>query len=208
MEGLTLFIAVAVFFFTWYYRKYHEIQKLAKKLPGPRTIPFLGNALLFLGKSPPELLKVLEKLSKTHGRVVRLMVGPQVQVLLTDPKDAEVVLGSQKLIDKSDEYEFLSHWLGTGLLISNGQKWFSRRKIITPTFHFKILEQFTEVFDKHSKIFVRNLEKTKGQSVDVFPLITLCALDVICGKFDKFNLILKSKNTRFVTKQKQPWGFK
>lgn len=71
-------------------------------------------------------------------------IGPQVQVLITDPKDAEVILGSQKLIDKSDEYDFIAQWLGTGLLISTGQKWFTRRKAITPTFHFKILEQFVE----------------------------------------------------------------
>lgn len=184
MELLAFFAIALTTLFIWYYKKHHESYSLAIKLPGPRAYPLIGNALTFLGKSPPELLKILEKLSKQYGRTLRVMVGPSVQVLIADPKDAEVILGSQKLIDKSDEYKFIEYWLGTGLLISTGKKWFARRKVITPTFHFKILEQFVEVFDKHSAIFVSNLAKFKGQEIDVFPQITLCALDVICGEIN------------------------
>jgi cytochrome P450 family 4 len=84
------------------------------------------------------------------------------------------------LIEKADEYDPIAEWLGSGLLISTGRKWFSRRKIITPAFHFKILEEFVGVFDKHNEIFVENLRQFEGQEVDVFPLVTLLALDVIC----------------------------
>jgi len=94
-----------------------------------------------------------------------------------------VVMSSQKLIDKSSEYSFLSKWLGDGLLLSSGKKWSARRKVITPTFHFKILEQFVETFDKQSDIFVQKLAKHKsGDKFDIYPYVTLCALDVICGK--------------------------
>lgn len=74
-------------------------------------------------------------------------------------------------------------WLGTGLLTSTGKKWASRRKIITPTFHFKILEQFVEIFDEQSDIFVKKLEQFKDQrAFNIFPLTALCALDIICSK--------------------------
>lgn len=182
MEFLTFLVASLIAVVVWWYKNNHEKFSLARKLPGPPAYPIVGNALMFLGKSPPQLLKVLEKLHKQYGSFARIMIGPQIQILIADPKDVEVILGSQKLIDKSDEYDFIAEWLGTGLLISTGQKWFSRRKAITPTFHFKILEQFVEVFDKHSAIFVKNLAKSKGQPVDVFPHITLCALDIISGE--------------------------
>lgn len=182
MEFLTFVVASIIALGIWWFKYHHERYVIARKLPGPPAYPIIGNALLFVGKSPPQLLKALEKLYKEYGPFSRIMVGSQIQVLIADPKAVEAILGSQKLIDKSDEYDFIAEWLGTGLLISTGQKWFTRRKAITPTFHFKILEQFVEVFDKHSAIFVKNLGKSKGQVVDVFPLITLCALDIISGE--------------------------
>jgi cytochrome P450 family 4 len=75
-------------------------------------------------------------------------------------------------------------WLGTGLLTSTGKKWSQRRKIITPTFHFKILEEFIETFDRQSDILVDKLrekmERSNEKTFDIYPFITLCALDVIC----------------------------
>lgn len=66
-----------------------------------------------------------------------------------------------------------------------GKKWLGRRRAITPAFHFKILEQFVEVFDKNSGIFVDILRKHKPtDGVDIYPLVTLAALDVICGEFE------------------------
>jgi cytochrome P450 family 4 len=68
-------------------------------------------------------------------------------------------------------------------LVSTGEKWHARRKIITPAFHFKILEQFCEIFGRQSDTFVQNLAKFENKTVDVFPLVNLCSLDVICGNF-------------------------
>lgn len=66
--------------------------------------------------------------------------------------------------------------------MSQGKKWFQRRKIITPTFHFKILEDFYQVMHRQGQIFIRNIEKSEGQVIDVFRMVGLYALDVICGK--------------------------
>jgi len=55
--------------------------------------------------------------------------------------------------------------------------------MITPTFHVKILDSFVEVFSQNSEILVRMLQKEVGsQSFDVYPYITLCALDILCGE--------------------------
>ena len=96
----------------------------------------------------------------------------------------QVILSSHKYSEKATEYNMMRPWLGDGLLTSSGSKWFARRKVITPAFHFKILEQFYEVFDKQSNILVQILDQysNKGETFDIFPHITLYALDVICGK--------------------------
>lgn len=58
----------------------------------------------------------------------------------------------------------------------------TRRKILTPAFHFKILDEFVGVFDKQGKILIENLKKHDGKIVDIFPIVALSTLDVICGE--------------------------
>lgn len=119
---------------------------------------------------------------RDYGKCVRIWLGNQLVVLFTDPKDVQVILTEMKLITKSLEYNFLEPWLQKGLLTSTNQKWITRRKILTPAFHFKILDEFVEVFDKQGKILIENLRKHDGKIVDIFPLVALCTLDVICGE--------------------------
>jgi len=62
--------------------------------------------------------------------------------------------------------------------------------MLTPAFHFRILDTFLEVFNEQSTILVQILEKKyiDGGTFDIFPHITKCALDVISGKQITFPL--------------------
>lgn len=62
-----------------------------------------------------------------------------------------------------------------------GDKWKRMRKILTPAFHFSILDNFLEIFYKNQTILLKKLEETRGVNFDVFELIKLYALDNICG---------------------------
>ncbi|KAG4074182.1 hypothetical protein HA402_016210 [Bradysia odoriphaga] len=54
-------------------------------------------------------------------------------------------------------------------------------EILTPSFHFKALEEYVKIFDRHSCVFVDTLSKYKTtDKVELFPLIELCTLDIIC----------------------------
>jgi hypothetical protein len=46
-------------------------------------------------------------------------------------------------------------------VFSTGEKWKRRRRQITPTFHFKILNQFIQVFEEQSNILVSILKVRK-----------------------------------------------
>lgn len=101
-------------------------------------------------------------------------------IVTSNPQYFEIVLSSQRNLTKNNMYELLTDWLGTGLLISTGQKWHNRRKIITPTFHFKILQQFVDVFNHQNRIFVNKLKaNANGKSFDVYKFVTLMSLDII-----------------------------
>ncbi|XP_069487647.1 cytochrome P450 4V2-like isoform X2 [Ambystoma mexicanum] len=83
-------------------------------------------------------------------------------------------------MDKAYVYRFLHPWLGTGLLTSTGEKWRSRRKMLTPSFHFAILEEFLGVMNEQSKILVNKLEQhVDKEAFNCFMDVTLCALDII-----------------------------
>jgi cytochrome P450 family 4 len=181
---LAFIIVTFAFFCFWYYFKNREYFKLASQLPGPKGLPLFGIGLELLKLKLKDLIPYIVELHKNYGHVVRVMIGPNCNVLLTDPKDVEKILSSQKILQKTDQYKFGSDWVGTGLITSSGAKWQSRRKIITPAFHFKILELFVNIFEKHSAILVEKLQNyNENCFFDISELVTMHALDNICGEF-------------------------
>lgn len=113
-----------------------------------------------------------------------------------------------KYIEKSFHYNFLKPWLRDGLLLSSGidwfnwislgnfvnvfvyykigKKWHNRRKIITPAFHFKILERFVEIFDRLGNTVIDKLyhldDQSRDEGLEFRNIAALYALDVMCGK--------------------------
>lgn len=64
-----------------------------------------------------------------------------------------------------------------------GSYWQTRRKIITPTFHFKILDEFAPIFNIKAEKLIKRLEKQVDKGTfDILPYIQAYTLDVICGK--------------------------
>ena len=61
--------------------------------------------------------------------------------------------------------------------------------MITPSFHFEILNDFFHVMTEQSEIMIKNLEELSksGQEINIFTQIALCALDIICGECLIFN---------------------
>lgn len=57
-------------------------------------------------------------------------------------------------------------------------------QILTPAFHFKILEDFIDVFSEQSSILASKLAvEVEKESFNIFPYVTLCTLDIVCGEF-------------------------
>ncbi len=71
------------------------------------------------------------------------------------------------------------------LSLSTGEKWRIWRRLLTPTFHFRILKYFQQVFNEQSAILVEQLNKKTDQkdAFNIFPCITHCVLDIICCQF-------------------------
>ena len=78
---------------------------------------------------------------------------------------------------------FQKPWLGTGLLLSTHQKWRVRRKLLTPAFHFRILDDALEVFNAQGQILADVLQEDSSKKsdniLDIFNYVTRCTLDII-----------------------------
>lgn len=119
---------------------------------------------------------------KKYGRIYRMWALNFIGFSIIDAKVMEIVMSSSSnFLDKSRLYTVLRPWLAEGLLLSSGKKWQKRRKIITPAFHFSILERFVETFDRQSQILVSILSPLcDGHVIDIHPFMSQLALDVLC----------------------------
>ncbi|XP_073972813.1 cytochrome P450 4C1-like isoform X2 [Rhodnius prolixus] len=151
------------------------------KLPGPPATFLLGHARAFLSmyKFMGIALKWQEEFPLFHKAY--LMFYPLVMVYA--PEAVQLVLSTkQKHLDKGKIYDTLLPMLGEGLITCKAAKWSRRRKLLTPAFHFNILETFFQVFQIRSNDFIEELKKggiTK-QYKDICPFAKNLTLNIIC----------------------------
>lgn len=112
---------------------------------------------------------------------------------------------SMAILKKSEVYDKFIPWLGTGLLTAEGTKWKQRRRIITPSFHFSILEQFVDVFEENGNILLSKFKEVVDRdSVNIFQYVTDCTLDILSES--AMGVSIKSqegKNKEYVTSVKE-----
>ncbi|XP_057367283.1 cytochrome P450 4C1-like [Daphnia carinata] len=170
----------------WVYVRISPFHIAVNRIPGPKSLPFIGNTLDIAGGLQDILYILQEKWPQQFGGIYRFFVGTHCYVTVSSPEMMEIILSSQKTIDKGSSYDQLVPWLGQGLLINSGDLWRSRRKMLTPAFHFSILNSFIEVFNEQSRILCGILDDVcasfaEGKAeIDVYPFLTKCSLDIIC----------------------------
>ncbi|XP_014271848.1 cytochrome P450 4C1 [Halyomorpha halys] len=150
-----------------------------KGLPGPWELPLLAE-LRYVFKPFSVLYPVLKTYIDKYGGVCVLYRTGQVYVMLSEPETVEPILISSNHIKKGDyDYAFLRPWLRDGLLLSDGSKWRNRRKLLTPAFHFKILEDGMKCLTKKSEEITEKLLATNGKPTDLDDIIRSSTLGAI-----------------------------
>ncbi|XP_030380365.1 cytochrome P450 4d8 [Scaptodrosophila lebanonensis] len=163
------------------HRNQKQRRDAVANLPGPYCLPLIGPVHLILTANQKNFFDISRKHVSKYGRIVKVWIFHRLLIFSVDVELSEQLLSSQTHLVKHPVYKTLAQWLGNGLLLSDGRTWHQRRKIITPTFHFKILEQFVEVFDQQSSTCIERLaERADGLTAfNVHPYICLAALDII-----------------------------
>lgn len=71
-----------------------------------------------------------------------------------------------------------------------GEKWQNRRKILTPAFHFNVLQKYYPIVAENNLRLLEYLKKTDGKTFDIHPVMSEFTLHTICGKNMLFNIII------------------
>uniref|UniRef100_A0A1B6K271 Cytochrome P450 n=1 Tax=Homalodisca liturata TaxID=320908 RepID=A0A1B6K271_9HEMI len=174
-----------------------KTQRMYDLFPGPRSYPIIGSLLEF-NYPKVEVTETLKQLSYKYGPVYSIKMGMEPVVCIRSPHDFEAVLGSTTIIDKAPLYWPLYPWLNRGLLTSGGSKWRKHRKILTPAFHFRVLDKFVPVFEKNARILVEKLGGMVGKEFDIMPTIALCSLDIISETAMGLEVNAQIKESKYV----------
>ncbi|XP_057323256.1 cytochrome P450 4C1-like [Microplitis mediator] len=176
-----IILIIAVKKLVIYHYKRLDLYRAGNKIPGPPTLPIIGNAHHFFGEAEDIVNKVMLLLDNYPSSPARAWLGHKLCVVLFDPEQLKIVFHSPKTIEKDEMFRFFRPWLGTGLFTAPADKWKVHRKLIMPTFHPRILESFVDIMDKKSEIMVKVMEvELNKDEFDIFTYISLCTLDIIC----------------------------
>ncbi|XP_022901057.2 cytochrome P450 4d8-like [Onthophagus taurus] len=167
---LLLFISILFISLVYYYWNYFWIKSKLKNVPFVHQIPIFGSMLVY--KNTLDLYRNLVTYPKIYGKTYGVMCGPIPVIFTSDLNLLEMILSSPKHINKPSFYKIIKKLGGNGLIAANGETWKSQRKLLTPTFHFKILEKFLKIFNKHSEAFINDLKKETVKKESNLPPIT------------------------------------
>ncbi|XP_071055360.1 cytochrome P450 4C1-like [Onthophagus taurus] len=157
-----------------------KIARAIDKLPSPASIPILGHTYLFYGTTPCETFIKGINYYEEYGPLCKAWVGVVPFVITGKPDYIEVIMKSSTNISKGMGYDPLLPWLGDGVLLSTGNKWFRRRKLLTPAFHFQILKDFVQIFIEKSEVLLHKFENySDGKEFDVYPIMLNYTLDIV-----------------------------
>ncbi|XP_077994249.1 cytochrome P450 4F3-like [Glandiceps talaboti] len=161
------------------FQRRRRAEKELARFPSPKRHWLFGHLHLF--KNNEESLKFLESLNLPYSPARVSWAGPFLaRIILFHPSTAKALLTTTAPKDELF-YGFLKEWLGDGLLLSKGKKWFRNRRLLTPGFHFDILKPYVTVFNNCASTLVTkwtNLcNSPDSNDLEMFEHISLLTLD-------------------------------
>ncbi|KAJ8915093.1 hypothetical protein NQ315_014348 [Exocentrus adspersus] len=216
---LTAVFVVALTLLVIIYRKLQKNGRYSKcisEIPGPKGMPLIGNFFdTFVTQE--QLFNKRRQWANEFYPIYKTKTLNLVFVGIMTPDDVEKVINSKAHSIKGRIYHSFTGWLGDGLLLSHGEKWKSRRRLLTPAFHFTILQEFLNIFNTQAEHLVNEIEKScKKPYIDVVKPVTeftLCSIvDTSMGikmheqeSSESYKRALIDLNTIFIRRFARPW---
>uniref|UniRef100_A0A667YCD1 aromatase n=1 Tax=Myripristis murdjan TaxID=586833 RepID=A0A667YCD1_9TELE len=174
-----LLLVVAVCKLTALMVERREKLRNLEAFPGPPAHWLFGHVQEFK-QDGTELDKVV-KWGKQYPFAFQLWFGPFVSFLnIHHPDYVKTLLSTTEPKDDFG-YRFFTPWIGDGLLVSSGQKWFRNRRLLTPGFHYDILKPYVKLMSDSAKTMLDKWESyaQTSESFELFEHVSLMTLDSI-----------------------------
>ncbi|KAJ0173219.1 hypothetical protein K1T71_011395 [Dendrolimus kikuchii] len=169
----------SIFWLVWRYKN-RRLIRMADKLPGPRTLPFVGNALLFMCK-PDEFINITKDLILKYGEIFRVWLGPDLNIIVSNPDDLKFLLSNMKSSVKGPQYKYMANYLGGGILSGSGPTWRKHRKIAAPNYGKPAIENYNDLFNKEVDILLETFRGlSKGKMFDIYEYVVKSTSYTVC----------------------------
>ncbi|XP_078527775.1 cytochrome P450 4B1-like [Lissotriton helveticus] len=156
-----------------------KLLKLLERFPGPPVHWLYGNAHEF--RQDGRDLDIVDCWANQYPSIFPVWFGNFLPMLfISHPDYAKAISGrGDPKVDMS--IRFLTPWIGNGLLLLDGQKWFKHRRLLTPGFHYDVLKPYVELTSDCTKLMLDKWDQliTKNKSIELFEHVSLMTLDTI-----------------------------
>lgn len=221
LTNLVLFLLLVTLLLLLYdfVDKQGKVFRAMNTFPGPPVRPLIGTLTEISFLNQATTFQWARKWALRYRASYRFWGSSTLNVLnIIRVREAEPLLSSTKNIDKSRYYKFLHPLMGLGLLNSTGTKWNHRRRILTPTFHFNILNGFHQTFVEECELLLDTLDSDVncGRTTALQPIMSRFTLSTICetsmgvklssvAGADEYRLKLYEIGEMLVHRLMRPW---
>ncbi|XP_075472381.1 cytochrome P450 4B1-like [Ascaphus truei] len=179
------------------YLRRRELVKSFRPFPGPECHWLHGNIHEFR-QDGKDLDKVAAWAEKYPYGFTMWLGNFFASLIISHPDYAKAVVARQDPKDNM-AYYFIVPWIGKGLLVLSGQKWFQHRRLLTPGFHYDVLKPYVKLMADCTTMMLDKWETLvpKQKSVEIFHHVSLMTLDSImkCAFSYQSNCQNDSENT-------------
>uniref|UniRef100_A0A336LIP2 CSON006015 protein n=1 Tax=Culicoides sonorensis TaxID=179676 RepID=A0A336LIP2_CULSO len=159
IRGAIALIAIKPFI-EWFLQRRKFVNTI-NSIPGFPSYPLIGSLWITFHLEREEIINfALARPKFFPDGISHAWLGPFPEVRVDTAELAQEVLLSKKCFAKARIYDLMiGGWIGNGLVLNTGEKWFKHRRLLTSTFHFDILNKYCVVFQKKADVLCDVLEK-------------------------------------------------
>lgn len=154
------------------------LLKALQQFPAPPPHWLFGHNQEF--QKDRELQQLKKRVEEFPCACPQWLWGSNARLTVYDPDYMKVILGRSD--PKSlGSYRLLAPWIGYGLLLLDGQRWFQHRRMLTPAFHYDILKPYVGLMANSVQVMLDKWEELISQDshLDIYGHVSLMTLDTI-----------------------------